>query len=110
MMRAAGHPDRAQILDALRSAAVSSGSLSITEVAASCDLDRFSASRHLTMLRSVGLVVEVRSGYRREHTLRAEAFEAIEDWAIQFTCCFAAPGLDPIDGHSGARKIASPPP
>jgi DNA-binding transcriptional ArsR family regulator len=85
-MSAAGHPDRARILEALREERSARGcGLSISEVAARCELDRFATSRHLALLRSCGLVADERNGYRRVHHLRNETFEAIEDWAFQFS-------------------------
>lgn len=85
-MSAVGHPDRARIVEILREWSGSRGAgLSISEIARRCELDRFAASRHLALLRSVGLVTVTKVGYQRVHGLRVEGFEAIEDWVIQFT-------------------------
>lgn len=85
-MAAAGHSDRAGILEALRADMKGQDQgLSISDLAELCELDRFATSRHLAVLRSCGLVSDFRLGYRRMHQLRLEAFETIEDWVIRFT-------------------------
>ena len=97
--------DRLAILDVLRRAASAADvSLTITEIAARADLSRFSASRHLHILCSAGLVDVVRSGSAQLHRLRPEGFGVIEDWLYPITELDAG---DPIlaagSGDTSAR-------
>jgi DNA-binding transcriptional ArsR family regulator len=52
----------------------------ITELARATGTNRFTASRHLGVLRSAGLVTAVAVGTRRLHRIRLEAIVAIDDW------------------------------
>lgn len=53
---------------------------SVGEIAFAAGISRFSASRHLQMLRQAGLVDTRKSGNRVIVTLVAEPFRLIDDW------------------------------
>lgn len=76
--------DRLAILAELRRAAESSpsrsGTMTISEVALRLDMSRFSASRHLNVLREAGLVECVRSDRKALHSLSPSSLNALEDW------------------------------
>ncbi len=59
--------------------------LSISGVADLLDLTRFSASRHLMILRQAGLVELAKSGTSTLFSLRSETLHALEDWIIGLT-------------------------
>lgn len=71
--------------------------LSIAEVARRTELSRFSASRHLRILRESGLVRASRSGQELRHSLHTGGLEELEDWLYLVT--------DPV---SSAVKNAVP--
>lgn len=78
---ALGSADRIAILALLRDLGEPA---SISRVALEVELSRFAASRHLGILRNVGLVVAVRSQGQLLHSLNHEAFESVEDWVIDY--------------------------
>jgi DNA-binding transcriptional ArsR family regulator len=53
---------------------------SITQIAASAGLNRFSASRHLGILRDAGIVRAEKDGVRIIHQLNIDGLDSIEDW------------------------------
>jgi DNA-binding transcriptional ArsR family regulator len=57
---------------------------SISMLASQAELSRFSASRHLAILRQAGLVEVDHVGHRALHQLNAKRLEAIEDWLYPF--------------------------
>ncbi len=75
-------PNRLAILDALIANDRSSPQrgLSISDVASLTELSRFSASRHLGILREAGVVVAEPVGMRLQHQVAWHALESIEDW------------------------------
>ncbi|MCR2799380.1 helix-turn-helix domain-containing protein [Microbacterium sp. zg-Y818] len=73
--------DRIAIIDMLRGvAAEHPGGVSISRVAEATGLTRFSASRHLRILRDAGLVSATRRRPSVMHRLDARGFDAVEDW------------------------------
>lgn len=56
------------------------GSATISEVAFAAGLSRFSASRHLQVMREAGIVDMRKDGNRVLATLCAEPFLRIDDW------------------------------
>lgn len=61
-----------------------SAGTSITTLAELAGVSRFSASRHLHLMRTVGLVVVERRGPSAIHRLDTSRFEEIEDWLQPF--------------------------
>ena len=53
--------------------------LSISQLALMTEISRFAASRHLSILRSAGLVVAEQVSNRTLHRLSMERFEALEE-------------------------------
>lgn len=68
--------------------------LSISQLAAMTEMSRFSASRHLSILRDVGLVEAEHIGHRTIHRLNAARFEVLEDWLYPFLEAVADQALD----------------
>lgn len=58
--------------------------VTITEVSAGLHISRFSASRHLALLRDAALVVETRSGQHRLQVLQLSRLEEVEEWLLPF--------------------------
>jgi DNA-binding transcriptional ArsR family regulator len=54
--------------------------LTISRLAASFEISRFSASRHLGILRAAGVLDVQHDGQRALHTLSETAFDGLEDW------------------------------
>lgn len=73
------NPDRRAMVSYLASIEQADGA-SIGEVAFAAGISRFSASRHLQMLRQAGLVDTRKSGNRVIVRLIAEPFRLIDDW------------------------------
>lgn len=59
--------------------------LSISGVASITELSRFSASRHLGILRNAGVVVAEPAGMSMRHRVATAALEQIEDWLYSRT-------------------------
>lgn len=76
--------DRLAILAELHHAAQSrppgTGARTISEVALRVNMSRFSASRHLGVLREARLVECVRSDRKALHSLTSQSLNALEDW------------------------------
>lgn len=76
--------DRLAILTDLRRAAETSprgtGARTISEVAFRVGVSRFSASRHLGVLREAGLVERIPSDRKALHRLTSRSLFAVEDW------------------------------
>ena len=84
--QALANDDRLALLRALLLQDVEDGAArSIAGLAAQTDLSRFSASRHLSILRDAGVVVVRRSGHRKLHYLNSRHFTHLEDWLYPFT-------------------------
>lgn len=54
--------------------------LTISRMAAALEISRFSASRHLGILRAAGVLDVQLDGPRALHTLNETAFDGLEDW------------------------------
>lgn len=57
---------------------------SISMLASEAEISRFSASRHLSILRRAGVVKAHHAGRRTVHYLNVERLEAVEDWLYPF--------------------------
>jgi DNA-binding transcriptional ArsR family regulator len=75
VFRAIADPTRREILSLLRG-----GRLSVGELAANFRTSRPAISKHLRLLRSVGLVVARREGTARICELNAMPLRAVSDW------------------------------
>lgn len=82
VFRALAHPDRMALLEALLT--MPKGVGNITALAAQVGLDRFAASRQLTVLAEAGLVKIARRKGHRMHCVDMRAFHSIEDWLYRF--------------------------
>jgi DNA-binding transcriptional ArsR family regulator len=76
---AVAEPRRRQILDLL-----SAGELPVNDVVASLGLAQPQVSKHLRVLRSVGLVSVRGSGRQRLYKLNAEQLKPIHEWVRTF--------------------------
>ncbi|KQZ85282.1 hypothetical protein ASD56_02670 [Microbacterium sp. Root166] len=78
---ALANADRIAIVDLLRGCVEDEpAGVSISRVAESIGLTRFSASRHLRVLCEAGLVSATRRQHSVLHRLDAGGFDAMEDW------------------------------
>ena len=94
--------DRIAIIELLRECASEEpGGVSISWVAASTGLTRFSASRHLRILCDAGLVSASRSRHSVLHRLDARGFDALEDWI-----CAVTPGAHWLDAVAPLHRPA----
>ncbi|MBX3355022.1 MAG: helix-turn-helix transcriptional regulator [Phycisphaeraceae bacterium] len=78
---ALAEPRRRQIVDAL--ARASSG-LGVSAIVAIIGLSQPSVSKHLGVLREVGIVEVERDGPNRIYHLRPERLKAMHDWLSQY--------------------------
>lgn len=76
---AVGEPRRRDILDLL-----ARGERSVTDVVKALKLTQPQASKHLGVLRKVGLVRVRGAGQQRLYSLNAEALRPIHDWVKTF--------------------------
>lgn len=76
---AVAEPQRRQILNLLIQ-----GERSVNDVAGSLRVKQPQASKHLRVLREVGLVSVRGSGQQRLYTLNGEGLKPIHDWAKTF--------------------------
>ena len=76
---AVADPTRRAILDQLRS-----GSAPVTEIAANFRMSRPAVSKHLSVLRKVGLVSASKDRRRRLYKLNAQELKPVHDWAKTF--------------------------
>ncbi|WP_319452081.1 MULTISPECIES: metalloregulator ArsR/SmtB family transcription factor [unclassified Mycobacterium] len=94
VFEAVAEPSRRTLLDALRSGERTAGEL----VATLPDLTQPTVSRHLRVLREVGLV-EVRSdAQRRIYALRADGLVEMDDWINSYRH-FWTSHLDALEQH-----------
>ena len=96
VIRALANEDRLRIVSEI-AAALASGAvegLTIAESAARVEISRFSASRHLGILREAGVVRRRQVGVRSLHSLDPVAFELVEDWLY--------PLVDALDARRAA--------
>ncbi len=91
---AVAEPRRRQILDLL----AAGGERSVNEVAASLRLKQPQASKHLRVLRQVGLVRVRGSGRQRLYGLNAEGLKPVHDWVKSFER-FWHESLDRLDEY-----------
>lgn len=76
---AVAEPRRRRIIDLL-----SAGELSVNDIAAALGISQPQASKHLRVLRQVGLVYVRSSGQQRLHRLSGSGLKPIHDWVGQF--------------------------
>jgi len=76
---AVAEPQRRQILDLL-----AQGERSVNEIAALLELKQPQVSKHLRVLREVGLVTVRESGQQRLYRLQGEGLKPIHDWVKPF--------------------------
>jgi DNA-binding transcriptional ArsR family regulator len=77
--RAVAHPARRQLLDLLRKRSHNVGELmALTRLSAS------NLTRHLAVLRAIGLVSQQRRGTRRLHALKPQSLRVVRDWVRAF--------------------------
>lgn len=74
-LRAVADPTRREIVERL-----SSGGLAVGEIAAGLPMSRPAVSKHLRVLRELGLVLETKVGRRRIYELVAAPLEEMADW------------------------------
>ena len=79
VFRAIADPTRREILGMLRGRACSVG-----ELAANFRTSRPAISKHLRMLRAVGLVATTQRGTARICALNAEPLRAVSDWVSDY--------------------------
>lgn len=79
VFNAIAEPRRREILALLRA-----GERPVTEVARELGLPQPGASKHLRVLREVGLVREHRAGKRRLYALDARGLRAVHEWTGGF--------------------------
>lgn len=80
------------------------GGLSISMLASEAEISRFSASRHLSILRRAGLVEASHAGRRTLHRLNVVGLETLEDWLYPFLL----EGAREEDRHDAAPPRSSP--
>lgn len=68
-------PTRLRIVEAL-----ASGEQAVGDLVRAVDIDQSGVSRHLRILGEAGFVTMRPDGARRLYSLRAEPFQAIDDW------------------------------
>jgi DNA-binding transcriptional ArsR family regulator len=76
---AVAEPQRRQILDLL-----AQGERSVNDIARSLGLGQPQVSKHLRVLRQVGLVGVRSSGQQRLYSLSGEGLKPIQDWVGQY--------------------------
>jgi DNA-binding transcriptional ArsR family regulator len=79
VFRAIADPTRREILGMLRARPCSVG-----EIAANFRTSRPAISKHLRLLRAVGLVATTQSGTARICALNAEPLRAVSDWVSDY--------------------------
>ncbi|WP_425839987.1 ArsR/SmtB family transcription factor [Microbacterium sp. PA5] len=101
LFHALANRDRLQLLQVLRAHRADHGDadssgMPINALAQEAELSRFSASRHLAILRRCGLVTADRVGLSALHSLAPDRFEVIEDWLYPFLDATSASTADPV--------------
>ena len=94
VFEAIAEPNRRVLLDTLAAGDRTAGEL----VAALPDLTQPSVSRHLRILREVGLVEVRPDAQRRIYALRADGLVAIDSWIEQYRQFWSA-HLDALERH-----------
>jgi ArsR family transcriptional regulator len=84
-LRAVAFGERRALLASLLEAHLGgTGGMTITELAVATGTTRFTASRHLAVLRDAGLVNALTVGTRRLHRIDLDGVAAIDDWLCPF--------------------------
>ena len=79
VFKAIADPTRRQLLQVL-----SGGDRAVSELAEPFDMSLPALSRHLQVLREVGLVTQERSGRQRIYHLNAEPLQEVGEWIAHF--------------------------
>jgi len=95
VFNAIGEPQRRRILTLLRA-----GELAATEIAEELDLAVSSTSKHLRVLREVGLVRVRDEGRQRYYSLDATGLRQVHEWTGGFER-FWAESLDRLEAYVG---------
>jgi DNA-binding transcriptional ArsR family regulator len=98
VFEAVAEPHRRTLLDALRTGERTAGQL----VAALPDLTQPTVSRHLRILREVGLVEVRADAQRRVYALRADGLVEMDEWIGRYRQFWTA-HLDALEAHLDAR-------
>ncbi|MGD7788416.1 ArsR/SmtB family transcription factor [Propionibacteriaceae bacterium Y1700] len=93
VFNAIAEPRRRQILTLLRS-----GERPVTELVRELDVPQPSASKHLRVLREVGLVTDRHVGRQRLYALDARGLQAVHEWTGGFEQ-FWSESFDRLDAH-----------
>lgn len=93
VFNAVAEPQRRHILDLL-----ARGEQSVNEVARLLDMGQPQVSKHLRVLREVGLVSVRGSGKQRLYTLNGQALKPIHDWVKPFEQMWSE-RLDRLDDY-----------
>lgn len=99
VFEAVAEPNRRVLLDTLAAGDRTAGEL----VAALPDLTQPSVSRHLRILREVGLVEVRPDAQRRIYALRADGLVAIDSWIEQYRQ-FWTGHLDALERHLNSTE------
>ncbi|PND56978.1 transcriptional regulator [Mycobacterium sp. ENV421] len=102
VFEAVAEPNRRVLLDTLAAGDRTAGEL----VAALPDLTQPSVSRHLRILREVGLVEVRPDAQRRIYALRADGLVAIDSWIEQYRQ-FWSGHLDALERHLDKTEESS---
>ena len=85
-LRAMGDPTRLRIVSALRE-----GPMSVTQLVEALDIPQYHCSRHLAVLRRLGIVEAERKGRRIFHQLSEERMQMEDgDPTLELGCCRVA--------------------
>ena len=79
VFNAIGEPQRREILELLKA-----GELPVTELAEELEMPQPGVSKHLRVLREVGLVSGRRAGKQRLYSLDARGLREVHEWASGF--------------------------
>ena len=79
MFEVIAEPNRRVILDLLRE-----GELPVSDLVDALGLSQPAVSKHLGVLRKVGLVSVSKQGQQRLYQLEADRLKAVHDWAKKF--------------------------
>lgn len=80
VFNAIAEPRRRQIIELL----ASRGALTVGTLVAALGLPQPAVSKHLGVLRQVGLVAAVKQGQQRVYSLEAEQLKTVHDWVKAF--------------------------
>ncbi|SRR5690554_4729286 len=98
VFNAIAEPKRREILVLLRS-----GDWPVTELARALGLSQPGTSKHLRVLREVGLVRDRRAGKQRLYDLDAQGLRAVHEWTGGFEQ-FWTGSFDRLDAYVQERK------